>query len=309
MPRRSTPHMVAPVVCGCSPPVMAAIAIWERNPLPHPLRLLRYLVLAALAATILLPAPAAAASRSVDGTHKMRTAEARLLKDINRIRVRNGRKALRLDKRTSDVARARSSDMAAKRYFAHVEPDGDDARRILSRRDIAATEVTENIGHTFGFTLKKGSTRMATWWYRSAPHRVQMLARDINYIGVGIARRGSRFTYTAIFTRSRDRTRPRVVIDEATWSSDGSNVSIDWHGVDPKLATGTAGIKRFDLERYSPLGGWGSVGGNPQESQRLLLPLEAADQYFRVRAVDKAGNVGRWNYTSVGIRGHLPHLV
>ncbi len=232
--------------------------------LPH---LLRYVVPAVLAVATVLPAPASAAGgqRTVVATDKMRAAEARLLKDINRIRVRNGRKPLRLDKPTRLVARARSSDMAAKRYFAHVEPDGDDADRILGRRDISATEVTENIGHTIGLTLKQGKSRMANWWYHSPPHRRQMLARDINYVGIGIARRGGRFTYTAIFTRSRDKTSPRVVIDEATWraNEDGSKVSIEWHGVDPQLATGTAGIKRYEVERFTVVGGWGDVHEDP----------------------------------------------
>jgi uncharacterized protein YkwD len=266
-------------------------------------------VLAALVAAILLPAPAAAGNRSVVGTDKLAAAEARLLKDVNRIRVRNGRKPLRIDRRTSQVARARSSDMAAKRYFAHIEPDGDDARRILRRRDIRATEATENIGQTFGLTLKQGSNRMAKWWYRSAPHRRQMLARDINYIGVGIARRGSRFTYTAIFTRSRDKTDPRVVIDEATRSSDGSQVTVDWHGVDPKLATGTAGIKRYDLEHFTPTGGWGPVGGDQRRSERSFWTSGTGDRHLRIRAVDKAGNVGPWAYTRIGTPARLPHWV
>jgi len=90
--------------------------------LRDPLHVLRFVVLAALAAAILLPGPAAAGNRSVVGTDKLSAAEARLLKDVNRIRVRNGRKPLRIDRRTSQVARARSSDMAAKRYFAHIEP-------------------------------------------------------------------------------------------------------------------------------------------------------------------------------------------
>ena len=179
----------------------APMAGWQQNPhervpMPHPRHLLRYLLLVVLAAATVLPAPAAAGCGTVVGTEKMRAAEARLLRDVNRIRVRHGRKPLRLDKRTSHVARARSSDMAAKRYFAHVEPDGDDAGRILKRRGIGASEVTENIGHTVGLTLLEGSRRMATWWYRSRPHPVQMLARDINYVGLGVARRGSRITYT-----------------------------------------------------------------------------------------------------------------
>ena len=276
--------------------------------MPTPLRTLRSIAFAVLAAVILLPAPATAGDRAVDGTDKMQTAEARLLKDVNRIRVRNGRRPLRLDKRTSNVARARSSDMAAKRYFAHVEPDGDDAGRILERRDISAAEVTENIGHTVGLTLLEGSRRMGTWWYHSRPHRVQMLARDINYVGIGVARRGDRFTYTAIFTRSRDKTRPLVVIDESTWhpTGDGSQVTIDWHGVDPRLATGTAGIKRFDVEYFTLSDGWGRVGEDPQKSKWSSQIPGSGDQRFRIRAVDRAGNVGRWAYTSIDIPDGLP---
>ena len=45
----------------------------------HPLRLLRYVVLAILAAAILSPAPAVAGDDCVFGTGKMRAAEARLL--------------------------------------------------------------------------------------------------------------------------------------------------------------------------------------------------------------------------------------
>jgi uncharacterized protein YkwD len=271
--------------------------------MPHPRHLLRYLLLAILAAATALPAPAAAGGGAVVGTDKMRAAEARLLRDVNRIRVRHGRQPLRLDKRTSHVARARSSDMAAKRYFAHVEPDGDDAGRILKRRGIDASEVTENIGHTVGLTLLEGSRRMATWWYRSRPHRVQMLARDINYVGLGVARRGTRITYTAIFTRSRDKTRPRVVIEQASWTPAGgrSQVTLDWHGVDPRLAIGTAGIRRFDVERYSPLGGWQRVDGDPRRSKRSIRAFGSGEQRFRVRAVDKAGNIGPWAYARIDI--------
>jgi uncharacterized protein YkwD len=260
---------------------------------------------AVLAAALVLPTPVAASDRAVVRTPKLRAAETRLLKDINRIRRRNGRKPLRLDKRTSSVARARSSDMAAKRYFAHVEPDGDDARRILRRRAISASEVTENIGHTVGLSLKAGSNRMATWWYRSRPHRIQMLARDINYVGIGIARRGSRFTYTAIFTRSRDKTGPRVVIDETSWRpvAGGWQVTLDWHGSDPKLAVGTAGIRRFELERRSELDGWDRVGGDPRRSQRSIGLVGGGEQRFRVRAVDKAGNKGPWVYAQVRVPG------
>jgi uncharacterized protein YkwD len=263
---------------------------------PHSLR---YVLLVAFAAAILLPTQVAAGNRSAVGTDKLRAAETKVLRDVNRIRVGNGRKPLRLDRRTSQVARARSLDMAAKRYFAHVEPDGDDARSLLRRRDIPATSVTENIGHTYGLTLKAGSKQMAKWWFRSPPHRRQMLARDNNYIGIGIARRGSRLTYTAIFTRSRDKTDPRIVIDETTLSDDGTQVTVDWHGVDPQLATGTAGIRGYDLERFTPLDGWGPVSGSTRGSERSFWRLGNVDSHVRIRAVDKAGNVSPWAYTHI----------
>ena len=79
--------------------------------MPQPPRHLRYVLLAALAAAILLPGPALAGPRTVVATDKMQAAEAKVLKDINRIRRRNGRKPLRLDRRTSHVARSRSLDM------------------------------------------------------------------------------------------------------------------------------------------------------------------------------------------------------
>ena len=264
--------------------------------MPNPLRSARFVVPTLLAVAILLPVPAQAGSRTVAGTAKLRAAEARVLKDINRIRVRYGRKPLAIDARTSHVARARSVDMAARRYFAHTEPDGDDASRILDRRGVQATTVTENIGHTIGPKLKRASRQMAKWWYRSPPHRRQMLARDINYVGLGIARRGSRFTFTAIFTRSRDKDEPRVTIDKATVSDDGSRVTIRWSGKDRRLATGRTGIRRYDLQRLTPLGGWDHIGGTSRRSERTLSRLGHADDHLRVRAVDKAGNVGPWAY-------------
>ena len=268
------------------------------------LDIFRYALLAALAAAILFPGPAAAAHKpTVSGTAKMRDVEARLLQDINRIRVRHGRKPLRLDKRIGRVARARSHDMAAKRYFAHVEPDGDNAKRLLGRRDIGASEVTENIGHTVGLTLREGANKMATWWYHSPPHRRQMLAKDINYVGIGVARRGSRFTYTAIFTRSRDKTEPKVFLEDAKWrpKGGGAAVTLDWSGNDPKLARGTAGIKRYDVERLTPMGGWTRIGRDPQKSEGTFRTPAAGDQRFRIRAVDKAGNVGPWTYSHVDL--------
>jgi uncharacterized protein YkwD len=272
----------------------------------HLLHILRFTLLVSLTAAILLPTPAAARSGAIAGTDKMRVAEARLLKDVNRIRVRAGLKPLRLDRRTSQVARARSADMAAKRYFAHVEPDGDDAHRLLRRRHIGASSVTENIGHTYGLSLRAGSNRMAKWWFRSPPHRQQMLARNANYIGIGIARRGNRLTYTAIFTRSRDKTKPRVVVKRAAAGGDGTYVTVAWRGVDPQLATGTAGVRSYELEQFTPASGWRKVGRNIRTSRRSFWAPSDVERYVRIRAVDRVGNIGPWSYARIEASGDQP---
>jgi hypothetical protein len=127
-------------------------------------------------------------------------------------------------------------------------------------------------------------------------------------VGIGIARRSGRFTYTAIFTRSRDKTSPHVVIDDATWQPEArsSEVSIEWRGVDPQLAMGTAGIRRFDVERFTVSDGWSQIDGDPHESERTVRTYASGAQRFRIRAVDKAGNVGPWAYTRIDIPGYVP---
>ena len=267
--------------------------------LREPLHSLRFIALAMIAAAILLPTTTQAGTRTVAGTERLQAAESRVLKGINRIRVRNGRKPLAIDERTSRVARARSADMAERRYFSHIEPDGDDASRVLDRRGVQASTVLENIGHTIGPKLKSGSRRMARWWYHSPPHRRQMLARGINYVGLGIARRGSRITFTAIFTRSRAKTEPQAIIEATTVSEDGRLVTVDWRGHDRRLAAGRTGIRRYDLERLTPFGGWEPVGGASRKSKRTLSRLGYAPDHLRVRAVDKAGNVGPWAYARI----------
>jgi hypothetical protein len=134
-----------------------------------------------------------------------------------------------------------------------------------------------------------------------------MLARDVNYVGLGVARRGSRVTYTAIFTRCRDKTEPRVVIEEATWraSEEGLAVAIDWQGHDPELAVGTAGIERYEVQRFSVPDGWGDVAADPRRSEFALPAPGTRDEHLRIRAVDKAGNIGPWAYTRLRMSKRL----
>ena len=78
------------------------------------------------------------------------------------------------------------------------------------------------------------------------------------------------------------------------------------HGIDPKLAKGTAGVKRFVLEHRTSQGDWSRVDGDPRKSRRSISTSGTDDQHVRIRAVDKAGNVGPWTYAHVDLPEGLP---
>ena len=81
----------------------------------------------------------------------------------------------------------------------------------------------------------------------------------------------------------------------------GPRVTVDWHGVDPELATGRTGIKRFDVQRRTELGAWTRVASDPDRSKVSFRSFAAGDQRVRIRAIDRDGNVGPWTYVSIDL--------
>lgn len=112
--------------------------------------------------------------------------ESALLADVNAVRARSHRLALRRTAELDAVARAHSRDMAARGYVAHESPDGANAMvRLGAARVAGFTLAAENIGAT---NRPAPNREIVTGWLNSAVHRTNLLAPAFNATGIGIAR-------------------------------------------------------------------------------------------------------------------------
>jgi uncharacterized protein YkwD len=124
---------------------------------------------------------------AVQGQASGQGIEAEVFLAVNKIRGEKGLPLLEENPQLQQVARRHSDDMAARRFFGHLNPDGQDVVDRLRGQgveDFAA--VGENI-----FTGKQVSdlTQVAvTEWLKSPNHRKNMLNPRYAAGGVGIAR-------------------------------------------------------------------------------------------------------------------------
>lgn len=109
------------------------------------------------------------------------TAAEVLVEAMNRRRAAHGLAPLRLNARLSLAAEDRIDDMFAKRYFAHVSPDGIDPFTWVARRGYRYQVVGENLAVGYrGAAVVDG-------WMRSPGHRENILEHRYDEVGVAIA--------------------------------------------------------------------------------------------------------------------------
>jgi uncharacterized protein YkwD len=112
-----------------------------------------------------------------------------LVCDINDFRADNGLAPLRWNSRLATGAQGHADDMAARHYFAHVNPEGRDVvARIRPTGYIpsdAEWSLAENLG--FGTSSLATPTAIVAGWVDSAPHSQNMLDPGMEDVGVGIA--------------------------------------------------------------------------------------------------------------------------
>lgn len=123
-----------------------------------------------------------------------------LVDAMNRQRAAHGLGPLRLNAKLSLAAEDRIGDMFAKRYFAHVSPDGIDPFEWVLQRGYRYRLVGENLAVGYrGAAVVDG-------WMRSPGHRENILERGFDEVGIAIAdgspRRGYKGpTVVAIYAR------------------------------------------------------------------------------------------------------------
>jgi uncharacterized protein YkwD len=276
----------------------------------------RAAVAALVAAMLLTLVPAATMAGAADAPAAVREAEWQVLGAINHYRASRGLPGVRMAQQARVAARERSQDMRDHDYFSHSSPTGKDAASLLAKHNVSYQAGAENIGRITFIDWDTSVAGMMSGWKGSKSHNATMLSDSYNYVGIGIARNDTSAWFTTIFLKQKDHTAPRSGFvqpkDQAaprsgmvaastgisvTAREDGKRrVTIRWWGRDPKIASRHSGIDRFVVQhkRVGGKKGWTTIKKNTL-SHRMTLTLTQGRHKFRVRAIDNAGNVGKWH--------------
>ena len=131
-------------------------------------------------------------------------AEMRTLAGINAIRVQGGLPPLTPDRGLTDVARARSRDMAAKGYFSHNPPDGCNFVCIMDNKGVPHAWAGENIAWN-NWDWSQSADRAVDMWHKSAPHMENIMNCHYQRFGAGVVKASDgKIYYTMIFEGNAD---------------------------------------------------------------------------------------------------------
>src|SRR4051812_11659150 len=128
---------------------------------------------------------------------------------VNAERRTAGRSALTWDASLAAIARAHSQDMAKRRFFAHVNPDGEDptargrrahyeCHKILST-NTDRVGLAENLYEASGGARDDIQHRSVAGWMNSPGHRQNILEKTYTKTGIGIAEAGDAIYITQLF--------------------------------------------------------------------------------------------------------------
>lgn len=259
--------------------------------------------MAALAGVMILSLlPATAMAGSTGPATAAKRAEWRTLGQMNEYRATRGLAPYRMAGQARIAARMRSKEMRDLNYLSHTSPTGNHASVLLARRGVKYQAGAENIGRISFRDWDAAVSGMMYGWKNSTSHNAAILSTGFNYVGVGVARTDRIAYFTTIFLLQRDHTAPisgmaasGTGVTVSATSTGTQRVTVKWWGIDPILQRNHAGIRHF-IVQHKRVGGvkdWQTVRYKTTDRQ-LTMTLTKGRHKFRVRAVDRAGNVGRW---------------
>ncbi|HET7770199.1 MAG TPA: CAP domain-containing protein [Chloroflexota bacterium] len=132
---------------------------------------------------LLVTSPLAAQEEEVSVA---RAAELTVVNLINLFRLDHGLRPLELDPTLTDLARARSSDMANRGYFGHYTPEGQHGPHLLQAQLAGGPYTAENLGVT-GEGYETAMWSLFDEWVASPTHLFYILRPEFNWLGVGVA--------------------------------------------------------------------------------------------------------------------------
>ncbi len=115
-----------------------------------------------------------------------------LLEMVNEERTERGLASLDFEPQLKEIARAHTTDMMVRRFFAHVNPDGEEpADRVArSHRRLVGTSA-ENIWRGSRSDIpgdRETAKQIMNSLMNSPGHRANILAEDLTHLGVGVSR-------------------------------------------------------------------------------------------------------------------------
>ena len=142
------------------------------------------------------PAPAPVENNNTGVSSSNLSYEQKVVELVNVERQKAGLPALKMDSALSNVARAKSKDMAVNNYFAHQSPTYGSAGDMLRQYGISWRAWGENIA-----AGQSTPEIVVNAWMNSAGHRANILSSNFSKIGVGYVTNSSgRAYWTQIFT-------------------------------------------------------------------------------------------------------------
>ena len=166
----------------------------------------------------------AAAPRSLAPDIRVPQLEQRIFDEINAERSHEHLTVLRLDRRLTGVARTHSEDMVKRRFFDHINPDGEDPTARGKRDGYACVKRVDRLAYRDGLAENlfdeprfsrvriTSGQRSYDWntpdviarqavegWMRSPGHRRNILEKAYDRTGVGVAVSSEHVYITQLF--------------------------------------------------------------------------------------------------------------
>lgn len=117
--------------------------------------------------------------------------------ESNELRASRRQTVLVWDDRLSQLARRYSKDMADRRFFSHIDPDGRNVRERLWAAGVSFKSAGENLAKITGPLVP---AEVLSAWVQSRYHRQTLLTPRYRKTGIGISRTaGGDYYVTQIF--------------------------------------------------------------------------------------------------------------
>jgi uncharacterized YkwD family protein len=140
--------------------------------------------------------PAASTENNATVSSSNLTYEQKVVELVNVERQEAGLPELKMDSAISNVARAKSKDMAVNNYFAHQSPTYGSAGDMLRQYGISWSAWGENIA-----SGQRTPEIVVNAWMNSPGHRANILSANFSKIGVGYVTNSNGTPYwTQMFT-------------------------------------------------------------------------------------------------------------